>query len=243
MENEQTARLHHFITQLENGKTPEKALKSVNDTLFDYSKANKVDKIISDFVDPFWTFHKNNATLMGKSAFSPNSGRLNKVRKFHENLDDTQEKEVKQNYGRLYGNKSFVDDVNGDTYNFLYKEGMMPDIANALPLSQEEVENKLNPILRLLAQQSRGEGNFGNKLVEGDKAGWGEVTKDERVGEVIQELNPFMPGLVKTLVKNHNTQKKVEDDKISEDTAKKQVFYDWLNYITGFKGNYYREVK
>ena len=243
MENEQTARLHHFITQLENGKTPEKALKSVNDTLFDYSKANKVDKVISDFVDPFWTFHKNNATLMGKSAFSPNSGRLNKVRKFHENLDDTQEKEVKQNYGRLYGNKSFVDDVNGDTYNFLYKEGMMPDIANALPLSQEEVENKLNPILRLLAQQSRGEGNFGNILVEGDKAGWGEVTKDERVGEVIQELNPFMPGLVKTLVKNHNTQKKVEDDKISEDTAKKQVFYDWLNYITGFKGNYYREVK
>ena len=243
MENEKTARLHHFITQIENGMTPEKAMKSVNDTLFDYSKANKVDKVISDFIDPFWTFHKNNATLMGKSAFSPNSGRLNKVRKFHENLDDTQEKEVKQNYGRLYGNKSFVDDVNGDTYNFLYKEGMMPDIASALPLSQEEVENKLNPILRLLAQQSRGEGNFGNKLVEGDEAGWGEVTKDERVGEVIQELNPFMPGLVKTLVKNHNTQKKTDEEKQSQSTTDKQVFYDWLNYITGFKGNYYREIK
>ena len=243
MENEKTARLHHFITQIENGMTPEKAMKSVNDTLFDYSKANKVDKVVSDFVDPFWTFHKNNATLMGKSAFSPNSGRLNKVRKFHENLDDMQEKEVEQNYGRLYGNKSFVDDVNGDTYNFLYKEGMMPDIANALPLSQEEVETKLNPILRLLAQQSRGEGNFGNKIVEGDESGWGEVTKDERIGEVIQELNPFMPGLAKTLVKNHNTQKKADDDKQSESTSKKQVFYDWLNYITGFKGNYYREVK
>ena len=243
MENEKTARLHHFITQLENGMTPEKALKSVNDTLFDYSKANKVDKFVSDFIDPFWTFHKNNATLMGKSAFSPNSGRLNKVRKFHENLDDTQEKEVKQNYGRLYGNKSFVDDVNGDTYNYLYKEGMMPDIANALPLSQEEVENKLNPILRLLAQQSRGEGNFGNKIVEGNEAGWGEVTKDERVGEVIQELNPFMPGLVKTLVKNHNTQKKTDDEKQSQSTTDKQIFYDWLSYITGFKGNYYREIK
>ena len=180
---------------------------------------------------------------MGKSAFSPNSGRLNKVRKFHENLDDTQEKEVKQNYGRLYGNKSFVDDVNGDTYNYLYKEGMMPDIANALPLSQEEVENKLNPILRLLAQQSRGEGNFGNKIVEGNEAGWGEVTKDERVGEVIQELNPFMPGLVKTLVKNHNTQKKTDDEKQSQSTTDKQIFYDWLSYITGFKGNYYREIK
>lgn len=243
LENEKTARLHHFITQIENGMTPEKAMKSVNDTLFDYSKANKVDKVISDFVDPFWTFHKNNATLMGKSAFSPNSGRLNKVRKFHENLDDMQEKEVEQNYGRLYGNKSFVDDVNGDTYNFLYKEGMMPDIANALPHSQEEVENKLNPILRLLIQQSRGEGNFGNKIVEGDESGWGEVTKDERIGEVIQELNPFMPGLAKTLVKNHNTQKKADDEKQSQSTTDKQVFYDWLNYITGFKGNYYREVK
>ena len=243
MENEKTARLHHFITQIENGMTPEKAMKSVNDTLFDYSKANKVDKVISDFVDPFWTFHKNNATLMGKSAFSPNSGRLNKVRKFHENLYDTQEKEIEQNYGRLYGNHSFEDELNGDTYNFLYKEGMMPDIANALPLSQEEVENKLNPILRLLVQQSRGEGNFGNKIVEGDEAGWGEVTKDERVGEIIQELNPFMPGLAKTLVKNHNTQKKTDEEKQSQSTTDKQVFYDWLNYITGFKGNYYREIK
>ena len=243
MENEKTARLHHFITQIENGMTPEKAMKSVNDTLFDYSKANKVDKVISDFIDPFWTFHKNNATLMGKSAFSPNSGRLNKVRKFHENLDDTQEKEVKQNYGRLYGNKSFVDDVNGDTYNFLYKEGMMPDIANALPLSQEEVENKLNPILRLLAQQSRGEGNFGNKLVEGNEAGWGETTKSERIGEVISELNPFLPNLFKTLSKNEQNQKKSDDGKQSQSTTDKQILSDWINYITGFKGNYYREIK
>ena len=243
MENEKTARLHHFITQIENGMTPEKAMKSVNDTLFDYSKANKVDKVISDFVDPFWTFHKNNATLMGKSAFSPNSGRLNKVRKFHENLKDTQEKEIEENYGRLYGNKSFVDDVNGDTYNFLYKEGMMPDIAGAFPRSQDEVENKLNPILRLLAQQSRGEGNFGNKIVEGDEAKWNEITKGQRVGEVAQELNPFMPGLVKTLVKNYESQKKADDEKQSQKTTDKQVFYDWLNYITGFKGNYYREIK
>ena len=76
--NEQTARLHHFITQIERGMSPEQASKSVNKYLFDYSNKSKMDKVMGDFVDPFWIFHKNNARLIGTSMFE-HAGKMNQI--------------------------------------------------------------------------------------------------------------------------------------------------------------------
>ena len=137
------------------------------------------------------------------------------------------------------------DSVNGDTYNYLYNENMMPNIEDALPFSDDALENKLNPLIRLTLQELRGEGNFGNKVVdvkEGEKTGWDEISKEDRFYEILHELNPFMPNLSKTISSHLQRKGKVYDGKQSHEVTKKQIFYDWLNYITGNKGNYYRNL-
>lgn len=246
-EIEETARMHHFVKQLEKGMSPEDASKSVNKYLFDYSKKNKVDDFIGDFVDPFWTFHKNNAKLMYGSMFE-HPGKINSIIRGTRGLENGIPEEQRQNeefkYGKLqkpYAN--FTDSVNGDQYNYLYKQNMFPDVEDAIPLDDEALENKMNPLVRMLMQQSRGEGNFGNKIVEeGENPGWNEITKEQRMKEVIMDLNPFMPNLVKTLDSVNNRQQKADEGKQSQETSDKQILMDWINYITGNKGNWYRNL-
>ena len=245
--NEQTARLNHFIKQIERGMSPEDASKSVNKYLFDYSKKNKVDDFMGDFVDPFWTFHKNNARLMYGSMFE-HPGKINSIIRGTKGLENGIPDEQRQNeefkYGKIqkpYAN--FIDGVNGDQYNYLYKQNMFPDVEDAIPFEGEALENKMNPIVRMLMQQSRGEGNFGNKIVEkGEEAGWNEITKEQRMKEVILDLNPFMPNAVKTMDKMLERQQKAENGKQSKDTSDKQMLMDFINYITGNKGNWYRNL-
>ncbi len=245
--NEQTARLNHFIKQIERGMSPEDASKSVNKYLFDYSKKNKVDDFMGDFVDPFWTFHKNNARLMYGSMFEHPS-KINSIIRGTKGLENGIPDEQRQNeefkYGKIqkpYAN--FTDSVNGDQYNYLYKQNMFPDVEDAIPFEGEALENKMNPIVRMLMQQSRGEGNFGNKIVEeGEEAGWNEITKEQRMKEVILDLNPFMPNAVKTMDKMLERQQKAENGKQSKDTSDKQMLMDFINYITGNKGNWYRNL-
>nr|DAP93634.1 MAG TPA: hypothetical protein [Caudoviricetes sp.] len=245
--NEQTARLNHFIKQIERGMSPEDASKSVNKYLFDYSKKNKVDDFMGDFVDPFWTFHKNNAKLMYGSMFE-HPGKINSIIRGTKGLENGVPDEQRQNeefkYGKIqkpYAN--FTDSVNGDQYNYLYKQNMFPDVEDAIPFEGEALENKMNPIVRMLMQQSRGEGNFGNKIVEeGEEAGWNEITKEQRVKEVLMDLNPFMPNAVKTMDKILERHQKAENGKQSKDTSDKQMLMDFINYITGNKGNWYRNL-
>ena len=245
--NEQTARLHHFIKQIEKGMSPEDASKSVNKYLFDYSNKSNADKVMGDFVDPFWTFHKNNAKLMYGSMFE-HPGKINSIIRGTNGLETGIPEEQRQNeefkYGKIqkpYAN--LTDSVNGDQYNYLYKQNMFPDVEDAIPFEDEALENKMNPILRMLMQQSRGEGNFGNKIVEeGEKPGWNEITKEQRVKEVLMDLNPFMPNLVKTLDSEKNRQQKADEGKQSQEITDKQILMDWINYITGNKGNWYRNL-
>ena len=245
--NEQTARLNHFIKQIERGMSPEDASKSVNKYLFDYSKKNKVDDFMGDFVDPFWTFHKNNARLMYGSMFE-HPGKINSIIRGTNGLETGIPDEQRQNeefkYGKIqkpYAN--FTDSVNGDQYNYLYKQNMFPDVEDAIPFEGEALENKMNPIVRMLMQQSRGEGNFGNKIVEeGEEAGWNEITKEQRVKEVLMDLNPFIPNAVKTMDKMLERQQKAENGKQSKDTSDKQMLMDFINYITGNKWNWYRNL-
>lgn len=245
--NEQTARLNHFIKQIERGMSPEDASKSVNKYLFDYSKKNKFDDFMGDFVDPFWTFHKNNARLMYNSMFE-HPGKINSIIRGTRGLENGIPEEQRQNeefkYGKIqkpYAN--FTDSVNGDQYNYLYKQNMFPDVEDAIPFEDEALENKMNPILRMLVQQSRGEGNFGNKIVEeGEEPGWNEITKKQRMKEILMDLNPFMPNAVKAMDKILERQQKAEDGKQSKETSDKQAFMDFINYITGNKGNWYRNL-
>lgn len=245
--NEQTARLNHFIKQIERGMSPEDASKSVNKYLFDYSKKNKFDDFMGDFVDPFWTFHKNNARLMYGSMFE-HPGKINSIIRGTRGLENGIPEEQRQNEESKYGKiqkpyANFTDSVNGDQYNYLYKQNMFPDVEDAIPLEDESLENKMNPILRMLVQQSRGEGNFGNKIVEeGEKPEWNEITKEQRTKEVLMDLNPFMPNLVKTLDSVKDRQQRADEGKQSQETSDKQILMDWINYITGNKGNWYRNL-
>ena len=65
---------------------------------------------------------------------------------------------------------------------------------------------------------------------------------EDRFGEVIQELNPFMPTLAKTYFKSKDRQQKADEGKQSQETSDKQILMDWINYITGNKGNWYRNL-
>lgn len=242
--NEQTARLNHFIKQIERGMSPEDASKSVNKYLFDYSKKNKIDDFMGDFVDPFWTFHKNNAKLMYGSMFE-HPGKINSIIRGTNGLETGIPEDQRQNESSKYGKiqkpyANFTDDVNNDQYNYLYKQNMFPDVEDAIPFERDALENKMNPIVRMLFQQSRGEGNFGNEIVEGDEAGWNEITKKQRAKEVLMDLNPFMPNAVKTMDSILERQQKADDGKQSQETSDKQILMDFINYITGNKGNWYR---
>lgn len=235
-ENEQTARLHHFLTQINRGMTPDDALKSVNDTLFDYSKKTNVDKVISDFIDPFWTFHKNNAKLIGKTALE-NPGKLAQIQRGVDGLGERDEN------GKQGSGKTFVDDVNKDTYEYRYKQNMLPEFKDVLSFDESDIDSKLNPLIRIAKQLSKGESNFGNEIVDKETADWGEVTKEDALKEIALDLNPFGNGLVKTLNKTKERKDKAKDGKQSYDTTDKQVLLDWINYITGNKGNYYRQFE
>lgn len=245
--NEQTARLNHFVKQIERGMSPEDASKSVNKYLFDYSKKNKVDDFMGDFVDPFWTFHKNNARLMYGSMFE-HPGKINSIIRGTKGLENGIPEEQRQNeefkYGKIqkpYAN--LTDSVNRDQYNYLYKQNMFPNVEDAIPFERDDIENKMNPLVRMLIQQSRGEGNFGNKIVEeGEEPGWNEITMEQRLKEVLMDLNPFMPNLVKTLDSEKNRQQKSDEGKQSQEITDKQILMDWINYITGNKGNWYRNL-
>lgn len=245
-EVEETARMHHFVKQLEKGMSPEQASKSVNKYLFDYSDKSKFDKVMGDFVDPFWTFHKNNAKLMYGSMFE-HPGKINSIIRGINGLENGVPEEQRQNENSKYGKiqkpyANFTDDVNNDQYNYLYKQNMFPDVEDAIPFEGDALENKMNPILRMLLQQSRGEGNFGNEIVEGDEAGWNEITKKQRAKEVLMDLNPFMPNAVKTMDSILERQQKADDGKQSQETSDKQILMDFINYITGNKGNWYRNI-
>lgn len=246
-QNEQTARLNHFIKQIERGMSPEDASKSVNKYLFDYSKKNGVDDFVGDFIDPFWTFHKNNARLMYGSMYE-HPGKINNIIRGTKGLENGIPEEQRQNEEYKYGklqlpHANFTDSVNKDQYNYLYKQNMFPDVEDAIPFEQDAIENKMNPLLRIALQQARGEGNFGNKIVEkGEEAGWNEITMGQRLGEIAQDLNPFMPNLVNTYLQTKERQEKADEEKQSQETTDVQILMDWINYITGNKGNFYRNI-
>lgn len=246
-QNEQTARLNHFIKQIERGMSPEDASKSVNKYLFDYSKKNGVDDFVGDFIDPFWTFHKNNARLLYGSMYE-HPGKINNIIRGTKGLENGIPEEQRQNEEYKYGklqlpHANFTDSVNKDQYNYLYSENMFPDVEDAIPFEQDAIENKMNPLLRIALQQARGEGNFGNKIVEkGEEAGWNEITMGQRLGEIAQDLNPFMPNLVNTYLQTKERQEKADEEKQSQETTDVQILMDWINYITGNKGNFYRNI-
>ena len=246
-QNEQTARLNHFIKQIERGMSPEDASKSVNKYLFDYSKKNGFDDFVGDFIDPFWTFHKNNARLLYGSMYE-HPGKINNIIRGTKGLENGIPEKQHQNEEYKYGklqlpHANFTDSVNKDQYNYLYSENMFPDVEDAIPFEQDAIENKMNPLLRIALQQARGEGNFGNKIVEkGEEAGWNEITMGQRFGEIAQDLNPFMPNLVNTYIQTKERQEKADEEKQSQETTDVQILMDWINYITGNKGNFYRNV-
>ena len=246
-EIEEIARMHHFVKQLEKGMSPEDASKSVNKYLFDYSKKNGVDDFMGDFIDPFWTFHKNNARLMYGSMYE-HPGKINNIIRGTKGLENGIPEEQRQNEEYKYGklqlpHANFTDSVNKNQYNYLYKQNMFPDVEDAIPFEQDAIENKMNPLLRIALQQARGEGNFGNKIVEkGEEPGWNEITMGQRLGEIAQDLNPFMPNLVNTYLQTKERQEKADEEKQSQETTDVQILMDWINYITGNKGNFYRNV-
>ncbi len=243
--SEETARLHHFLTKIERGATPEEAVKSVNKYLFDYSKQNKADRFVSDFVDPFWTYHKNNARLMATQSIE-NGDKVAKTMRGVRGLqnDVTEDEKAKQQYREIQSPVGhFVDKKNKDRYNYQYDMDLFPKLEGAIPLEKDDVMSKLSPLIKLAIQHKDGEGNFGNKVVDKKEADWGEVTKDERKLEMLKEVNPFMNPLVKAYYKSKEHQKKADEGKQSQETSDKQILMDWLEYIFGNKGNYYRDVK
>ena len=136
---------------------------------------------MSDFVDPFWTFHKNNARMLTQAMYENPSGSANILRA-NRGLNNSVKEEDKSNsqyreHQSPFG--SFKDDVNGDMYHYQYDETVLPDVGDALPLDKDDLLNKLNPLLNIAYKQSQGVGNFDKKVVDGE-AGWNEITKDER---------------------------------------------------------------
>lgn len=247
--NEKHARLHHWLIQIENGMTPEEASKSVNKYLFDYAKPNtKFDSVMKN-IDPFWTFHKNNSRMMAQSAFQ-HSAKLANIHKGTQGLSDGVPEEQQQAEGSMYRDaqaphQSYTDSVNGGQYNYLYDQGMFPQLKNALPLEDEDnyFLNKLNPLIRLALQTANGEGNFGNKVVDKEEAGWNEITKEDRYKEVARDLNPILPTLINAIDENNKRKDKHDNEKLSKETLDKQVLNEWIKYITGHKGNWYRNLK
>ena len=243
LESEQTARLHHFIKKLERGEDLEGATKSVNKYLFDYGRKSKADKVASDFIDPFWTFHKNNARLLLSQGLE-NPAKTGNIIRAHRELDkmseDDRSNSMSRDYQLPFG--SFKDEVNGDDYDYQFNENFLPSLDEAIPIEGKDVKSKMNPLLRILTDELQGVDTWGNKVVDGE-AGWNETSRKDRNAQIVQELNPFMNPLVKTLVKVHGRQEKADDGTQSQSTSDKQMLMDWIAYITGNKGNYYRDWK
>lgn len=244
-QSEETARLHHFIKKLERGYSPEEASKSVNKYLFDYSKQSKFDRVMGDFIDPFWIYHKNNARLMTAQGIENADKVANTYRGLRGMQDDVQgEDKASVMYRDIQSPVgSFVDSKNKDRYNYQYNLDLFPEVDGAVPIEKDDIMSKLNPILKIAYQQSQGLGSFDNKIVDKEVADWGEVTKKERNEEIFSEVNPFMNPLVKAMKKSKDHDSRAKEGKQSQETSNKQILMDWLEYIFGNKGNYYRDVR
>ena len=236
--NEETARLHHYLTQIENGMSPEDAVKSVNKYLFDYDNKSKVDRTIETFVDPFWTFHKNYAKL-GLNQAVTNPSKLNNILRAEREMsngvpeDGRNQNASESKFQAPFG--SFVDEKNKDRYDYMYKQNIFPEIQNVLPLDNDSLEGKLNPLLKLAIQQARGKGDFGTNVVDKNPK-FNEISKDERRKEILYGVNPFLNVLGTT----KNKSDKLNKRKQSKDTTDLQRLELWLNYITGNKGKHER---
>lgn len=241
--SEETARLHHYIKQIERGMTPEDAVKSVNKYLFDYDKKSKFDRVMQDFVDPFWIFHKNQARLLTTSVLE-NPSRTANINRARRGLEQAVPDEDKNSNFSAENGKyqspsgSFTDSKNKDRYDYMFQENIMPYFMNAIPKDGQDLQNKMNPLLKLAVQLKNNEGDFGAKVVEGDKAGYNELTKDERKWEMLRDVNPFVNNLVTTAY-NAN---KVYERKQSKETSNLQALELWLKYITGVKGKHEHNI-
>ena len=237
--NEETARLHHYLTQLKRGMSPDEAVQSVNKYLFDYGHKTNRERFIEDYIDPFYKFHKSYAELLGKEVLTNPSKINNILRMEREMTNSTPESSRNQNASETkfqlpFG--SFTDDKNKARYDYMAKQYVFPEIQSAIPLTYDELEGKLNPLLKLAIQQIRGKGDFDTKIVDKDKAGWNEITKDDRNKEILMDVNPFVNNLPTTI----NKVNKVNNRKQSKKTSDIQKMELIFNYLTGNKGKHER---
>ena len=258
-EVEQTARLHHFVKRLEEGMSPEEASKSVNKFLYDYGDKSKIDKTISDYIDPFWMFHKNNARMLGQSAVE-HPFRTNMLLKANRDLQPELSEEDAQNEGSMWREfqdptKSYTDEK-GRQYNYLYDQNMFPTLADAVPMTPDSATGKLNPLLQIALRTSKLQGKFGNELTESkatvddgwtemlyEDGGFGKTPTKVALKETLLDVNPFMPTMVNAIDKSIGENVKVDNGKMEEEIANKRILNEWLKYITGHKGNWYRNLK
>ena len=257
-EVEKNARLHHFLEQMKNGMTPEQAARSVNKYLYDYSKENKFDKAIKH-VDPFWTFHKNNARMLTTSAIEHPS-RMNNIMRANRGLEGDIPEEYKQDEEAMYREyqdptKTYTDHKDRQ-YNYLYNQDVFSDISDAIPLSQDSLVGKLNPLIQIALRTAKGEGKFGNKIVDSDKsiedgwnellyedAGYNKVSSNVAIKDALLDVNPILPGLVETIDAINADKYKANNGGMPQEIADKRALNEWIKLITGHKGNWYRNTK
>lgn len=261
--SEETARLHHWIDRLDKGDTPEQALKSVNKYLFDYSKANKLDKGMKN-IDPFWTFHSQNAKLMGESVFT-NNGKMGNIKRAMDGFQQEIPEDEKQAKDSMYRDiqapgKSMKDSVNKQQYNYLYDNDTLPSLKDALPPlddTGEWAKTKLNPLIQMAMQIAKKENGFGNEVVDNkeefdlsdmskyfyEDAPFGTTSEGRWIKDMAKTVNPILPTLVNTLDKQHDAKLKVDKKKQSEEMSNKQILNEWIKQLTGHKGNWYKNIK
>ena len=240
--NEETARIHHYLTQIKRGMSPDDAVKSVNKYLFDYGNKSKSEKFMENFIDPFYVFHKNYVKLLGSEALT-NPSKLNNILRMEREMtnavpeDERNQNASESKFQAPFG--SFTDSKNKDRYDYMYKQFMFPEIQNALPLEYKDLEGKMNPLLKLAIQQARGRGDFDTKVVDKKKAGFNEVTKADRKKEIALDVNPFVNNLFTTI----NKVDKVNNRKQSKETSDLQKLELIFNYLTGNKGKHERYLE
>lgn len=257
-EIEKNARLHHWLEQMKNGMTPEEAAKSVNKYLYDYSKENKFDRAMKH-VDPFWTFHKNNARMLTTSAIEHPS-RMNNIMRANRGLEGDIPEEYKQDEEAMYREyqdptKTYTDHKDRQ-YNYLYNQDVFSDISDAIPLSQDSLVGKLNPLIQIALRTAKGEGKFGNKIVDSDKsiedgwnellyedAGYNKVSSNVAIKDALLDVNPILPGLVETIDAINADKYKANNGGMPQEIADKRALNEWIKLITGHKGNWYRNTK
>lgn len=257
---EPTARLNHWLKQMEKGMTPEQARDSVNKYLFDYNDMSEFEKKYIKNIDPFWAFHKNNARLMGQSALE-NNGRVNNIMRMERGLQQEVPEEQQQNEDSMWrdiqSQKTMTDDVSGAQYNYLYDQQMFPHMKNAIPTDQNSFEGKLNPLIQLGLRIARQEGKFGNELVGSDKtfakdgfmdtmyedAGFGNTTYTQNAKDAILSLNPILPTIANMVDKTLADKQKVNEEEMSQEVYEKRLLNEWIKQITGHKGQWYRNLQ